>query len=210
MMWYLISRQYTLPVEVDRTIDEMRKIAMKRRKRETTTNTPQQHQETHHPTTNAKGTKHQQTDTQVIAVTLALPDHGEPNKDTEAQGENLDFVGWSYKNYDQNVLCDKLLNLDWNDFYQCEDVNRAWNIMLSYIMDCINVLCPLKKYGVAQAKKPWITKEILEMIKDKDRLLQRAKNTNNQQDWELARTARNNTSFQIRRAKANFIQDNLN
>ena len=66
-------------------------------------------------------------------------------------------------------------------------------------------MCPLKKYRVAQAKEPRITKEILEMIKDKDRLLQRAKNTNNQQDWELARTARNNTSFQIRRAKANFI-----
>ena len=81
--------------------------------------------------------------------------------------------------------------------------------MLSYIMDCTNVMCPLKKYRVAQAKEPWITKEILEMIKDKDRLLQSAKNTNNQQDWELAWTVRNNTSFQIRRAKANFIQDNL-
>ena len=43
-------------------------------------------------------------------------------------------------------------------------------------MSVIDNICPLKKYKVAQAKEPWVTNEILEMIKDKDRLLRRAKN----------------------------------
>ena len=71
-------------------------------------------------------------------------------------------------------------------------------------------MCPLKKFKVAQAKEPWVTNEILEMIKDKDRLLRRAKQKDSLIDWEIARNVQNNTNSQIRRAKANFIQDNLN
>ena len=77
-------------------------------------------------------------------------------------------------------------------------------------MTVIDEMCPLKQYKVAQSKEPWVTNEILELIKDKDRLLRRAKNRNTQIDWDLARTARNNANFQIRRAKANFVQENIN
>ena len=66
-------------------------------------------------------------------------------------------------------------------------------------------MCPLKKYRVAQAKEPWVTNEILESIKDEDRLLRRAKNKNTQHDWNLAKNARNSVNLQIRRAKANFV-----
>ena len=82
--------------------------------------------------------------------------------------------------------------------------------MLSNIRTVIDKMCPLKHYKVAQAKEPWITNEILEMIKDKDRLLRRAKSRNNPNNWLLAREARNNVNLRIRHAKANFIQDNLN
>ena len=81
--------------------------------------------------------------------------------------------------------------------------------MLSNIMATIDDMCPLKKYNVSKAKKPWVTNEILEMIKDKDRLLRRAKNRNTDNDWLFARNVRNNINYQIRRANANFIRDNL-
>ena len=57
-----------------------------------------------------------------------------------------------------------------------DDVNLAWDPMLANIKLTIDNMCPLKKYKVAKAKEPWVTNEILEMIKDKDRLLRRAKN----------------------------------
>ena len=122
----------------------------------------------------------------------------------------LDFTGRSYKNYNKENFCDRLLGFHWNNLYACNDVNMAWNILLANIMTAIDEMCPLKQYKVAQAQEPWVTNEILELIKDKDRLLRRAKNRNTQIDWDLARTARSNANFQIRRAKANFVQENLN
>ena len=88
----------------------------------------------------------------------------------------LEFTGRSYKNYNQVVFQNNLLEKDWNELYTNNDVNQAWNIMLTNIMITIDRMCPLKKYKIAKAKEPWVTNEILEMIKDKDRLLRRAKN----------------------------------
>ena len=122
----------------------------------------------------------------------------------------LDVLGRSYKNYDHDLFCHKLLQMNWMHFYQMENVNIAWNIMLTNIKSAIDDMCPLKHFKVAQAKEPWVTNEILELIKDKDKLLRRAKNRNNENDWHLAREARNNANLQIRHAKANFIQENLN
>ena len=86
------------------------------------------------------------------------------------------FLGRSYNNYDDELFCQNLLNLNWMHFYQCMNVNTAWSIMHLNIKTIIDDMCPLKHYKVAQAKEPWITNEILELIKDKDRLMRRAKN----------------------------------
>ena len=48
------------------------------------------------------------------------------------------------------------------------------------------------------------------MIKDEDRLLSRAKNSNKLFDWGIVRNSRNTTNFQILHAKANYMKDNLN
>ena len=92
----------------------------------------------------------------------------------------LDFTGSSYRNSDKAVFCDRLLNVDWNELYMCDDVNVAWNIMLRNITAVIDEMCPLKKYKITQ------------------------------HDWNLTRNARNNVNIQIRRTKANFVQENLN
>ena len=53
------------------------------------------------------------------------------------------------------------------------------------------MLCPIRKFKVRAQREPWLTNEALEAIKDKDRLLQRAKRTRKAQAWEAARRARN-------------------
>ena len=82
--------------------------------------------------------------------------------------------------------------------------------MCNKIISIADQMCPLKSYKVAQAKDPWITNEVLEMIKDKDRLLRKAKKHKLAADWENAKLARNNTNAVIQQAKTNFIRENLN
>ena len=47
------------------------------------------------------------------------------------------------------------------------------------------------------------------MLKDKDRLLNKAKRTNKPDDWTKARDARNKFKTDVYQAKSEFIKDNL-
>ena len=63
--------------------------------------------------------------------------------------KKLDFLGRSYKNYDKEIFCQNLLNLNWMHFFQCMNVNIAWSIMHLNIKTTIDNMCPLKHYRVA-------------------------------------------------------------
>ena len=77
----------------------------------------------------------------------------------------------------------ELLNLDWNDFFNSRDPNEMWDMMLDKIKRIADAICPLKSYKVKGKRKPWITNEAIEAIKDKDRLLRQAKNSGTWEDW---------------------------
>ena len=49
--------------------------------------------------------------------------------------------------------------------------------MLNNIETALNKICPLRTFRIKKYKEPWITQELLELIKDKDRLLKKAKRT---------------------------------
>ena len=54
-------------------------------------------------------------------------------------------------------------------------------------------------------KDPWLTNELLELIVDKDRLLETAKSTNNPNDWITARQAKNRLKNLTKRAKSIYF-----
>ena len=47
--------------------------------------------------------------------------------------------------------------------------------MLTIIYNSINPMCPIKVFRVKQEKELWITPALLELIKDKDSAMRRAK-----------------------------------
>ena len=119
------------------------------------------------------------------------------------------FIGRSYLDYNEDLFISRLLDIDWNIFYTSIDAETAWKSMKDNILKVLDIMCPYKKYNVKQVKDPWISNEILECIHDKDRLLSRAKHINDPNDWKIARRRRNEVKNLTKRAKANFINDNL-
>ena len=63
--------------------------------------------------------------------------------------------------------------------------------MLDIIEESIESFCPTKEIKIKKLKEEWVTQELLEFINDKDDLLRLAKRTNNNEDWNTARIARN-------------------
>ena len=120
-----------------------------------------------------------------------------------------EFTGRSYINFDEELFCENLVQYDWDHLYEIDDVDIAWNLFISHIIETIDNMCPLKKFKIKNLKDPWISNEILESIHDKDILLRQAKRTGLENDWKLAKNARNRLNLDIKNIKAEFIQENL-
>ena len=54
-----------------------------------------------------------------------------------------------------------------------------------------------------------MTNEMLEQMKDRDYFYLKAKRTNSEDDWNIAKFHRNQTNFNVRRAKADYIKEQL-
>ena len=78
------------------------------------------------------------------------------------------------------------------------------------ILTIIDNMCPTKTFKINNLKDPWIMQEILENIRDNDRLLARAKHSNIPNDWIIARARRNEVKNIVKNAKSEFVKENLN
>ena len=119
------------------------------------------------------------------------------------------FTGRSYRNYNKNEFQDTLRNADWENFDNSNDVSDKWEILIDLINTIIDKKCPVKSYKVKQQKEPWITPPLLELIKDKDHALKKAKRKKDDLLWKEAKRLRNDCTKRLRTARADYIKENL-
>ena len=118
-------------------------------------------------------------------------------------------MGRSYRNYNKLSLQDYLGEINWEEFWLMENPNDCWEFIYRKITLELDRMCPLKKRKVRQSNEPWLTNEILEAIYDKDQAWKLAKVTKDPNDLAIARRLRNDVKDIIRRAKRDFIQEEL-
>ena len=128
----------------------------------------------------------------------------------KAKSPQSDFYGRSYRNFVDNLFHEKLNTCDWTGYMQAVNISQKWKLYINNIEKVIDDMCPLKFFKTKAIRDPWITDELIEMIKDKDRALKRAKRTNDPECWRIARRLRNDCLKYTRNAKAEFVKSELN
>ena len=117
------------------------------------------------------------------------------------------FLGRSYKNNNKELFCNILQNYNWNTFHESADPSDAWSILYNVILK--TDICPQKLFHIKKMRDPWISDEIMEILYEKDRLLNKAKRTRDDTDKEAAKIARHNANILLRNSKSDFIKENL-
>ena len=65
-------------------------------------------------------------------------------KKAKMRYEKADFYGRSDRNYNRDKLQTDLQSMDWAEFFQQEDINKAWQIIIERITKVADGMCPLK------------------------------------------------------------------
>ena len=119
----------------------------------------------------------------------------------------IEFKGRSYKDYVKEVFQEGLIDTDWEQFYASVNPSQCWEIILDKVRTYLNITCPQKTFKVREHREPWVTNEILEEIKDKDRVLREAKRSGVREDWVYAKAERNRVGRLVEQAKADFLKE---
>ena len=123
--------------------------------------------------------------------------------------KKVSFEGRSYRHYVVEGFQEELLGKDWVDFYNCVDPNKCWDILYREIISTLDTYCPLRKFHVKEVSQPWINGDALELIRDKDSALARARRTNRKEDWDYAKRQRNRVGAIIQNMRKEFIEEEL-
>ena len=119
------------------------------------------------------------------------------------------FEGRSYRLYNKQEFINNITSKNWKFFFDASDPTEAWNEMLNIITEEANRQCPVRSFKIRNTKPSWLTNELIEQMKDRDYFYNKAKNFGHEDDWNIAKFHRNQVNFNVRRAKADYIKDQL-
>ena len=102
-----------------------------------------------------------------------------------------------------------MTSLDWSDFYKETDPSKAWEFIYTNITKILDRMCPIRNFNIKNYRPDWMTKELIELVKDRDYFYKKAKRCGDTDSWNIAKFLRNSTNSCIRKAKRDFVLNEL-
>ena len=110
------------------------------------------------------------------------------------------------KNLDTNEYVNLIKEIDWSDLLECENLDIMNDMFENRIKGILDIVAPIKVVQVRNNFRKWITQELKEEMR-RDKLRQRARETQRQEDWKLYRMARNKCVKSVKTCKETHYQE---
>jgi len=114
--------------------------------------------------------------------------------------------GRSYINFDSNKFQEDLRNSDWSDVNRTQSVDEKWDAIEGIITGILDRSCPVKTMTIPVSRDPWITRDLLRLLSEKNKMGQIAKDSGLTSDHLEYVAARRESVKTVRRARADYIK----
>ena len=110
------------------------------------------------------------------------------------------------KTIDNHQLYAHLQSIPWDNIYDLDNIDSKVNFFNENITVLMDLHAPLKTCVFKKSYKPWITDDIKELIKIKNKASQKYKQYKTPQNWQNYKDLKNFTTSSIRREKKAFLR----
>lgn len=108
-----------------------------------------------------------------------------------------------------NIIRERLNIINREKVFMYRDTEKIWALLKRYILNCANVLAPYRNVQVRSDTTPWVTKEIIELLADRDNMFLEAYVNNRPDLLGRARMLLTSAKREVRNARASYIKDVL-
>ena len=113
------------------------------------------------------------------------------------------------KKYSKDKFLEELDKTDFPDYSQFEDVHKAYSDFSDKLLSAIEKISPSKEVRIKNNNQEWFDGEVLEKIKERDKLFRKYKKSKLQVDREIYQKARNAAHSIILKKKKQHVQEAL-
>ena len=103
-----------------------------------------------------------------------------------------------YKNFDPDQFVAAVQQISWLELYLCGDVNLAVQLLSDKITCILDVMAPMRTIQVRTLYAPWLTKETIALMKERDQSQKIAALTRNREDWIKFKSLRNRVNNRLK------------
>ena len=129
----------------------------------------------------------------------------QPKQNTSSTIKYRDF-----KNLNSNKLKRDLLDAPWDSAFVTNNVNDVLQTVETMLNEIVDKHIPFQSKRVKKPSQPaWMTKEIVQSIRQRDDLLVKARKSDNPVDWANYSQAKNRTTNLIRKSKRKYFREKI-
>ena len=114
-----------------------------------------------------------------------------------------------YSRYNHQEMNRDILNADWSDFYNTNDVNTALNAFYQIACAIFDQYAPLITKRVKSKPAPWLTPQIKAVMNDRDKLMRKYRKSKSDFDKREYQNKRNRVNILLRKAIADYNKELL-
>lgn len=140
---------------------------------------------------------HEISDHQLIYCDLNIP----YNKPAPSYKTFRDF-----KNFNIDLFQSDLSSIDWHEFYSAEDIENKVTYLNSRILQLFDTHAPRLTRKVTKPKAEWFTYTIKLMVRERNKLLSKYKQSKRECDWQEYRKMRNFVTGALRQEKQAYLR----
>ena len=101
------------------------------------------------------------------------------------------------------------MKISWWPVYACTDVDEAVKIFTEKVTSILHQFAPIKTIQVRTNYAPWISRDTLDLMKERNMAQQRASMSNLHEDWEFYRQLRNHVTRILKNEKSEWRAQKL-
>ena len=99
-----------------------------------------------------------------------------------------------FKHFSEQAFLQDLAEVKWHFIALIPSVDVAVQFVIDHFLSIINRHAPLRKFRVKNRNTPWFTRELSDLIHDRNKQWSLARKSNTSHDWLLFRVLRNKCS----------------
>ena len=115
----------------------------------------------------------------------------------------------SYKHFEESKFLEEVRNISWWDLYLETEVNEAVDLFTNKINRILDQMAPVKKFQTTRKYCPWLTKEIKDLIKQRNEAQKEMSENKTAENIEKYKNLRNKVTTNLKKGKVLWQKQKL-